>query len=92
MSSLVIPIDTTDLAVQIATLTTLVQQTGTQIMATLDDLNKAVADVQAAVQTAVTLIQSLHTNPGTVTDAEVESAVSSLESAATALGGAKPMP
>ena len=61
-------------------------------MATLDDLNKAVADTQAAVQTAITLIQSLHKGAGSVTDAEVEDAVSKLEAAAAALGGAAPQP
>ena len=62
-------------------------------MAALDDLNKAVADVQAAVQAAVTLIQTLHTGGGgSVSDAEVESAVTQLEAAASALGAAKPMP
>jgi len=63
-----------------------------KIMATLDDLTKAVSDVQAAVATAVTLIQSLHSGAGTVSDAEVEAAVASLEAAATALGGATPQP
>lgn len=78
-----------------------------QIMATLDDLNAAVmaiqtadTNVQAAVATAISLIQSLHTDLGTggsVSDAEVEAAVASLQTAAgdfstavTNLGGAKP--
>jgi hypothetical protein len=61
-------------------------------MATIDDLTKAVADVQNAIQMAVTLIQSLHSGAGTVSDAQVEDAVSKLEAAAQALGGAQPSP
>jgi len=61
-------------------------------MATIDDLTKAVAEVQAAVQAAISLIQSLHMGAGAVTDAQVEDAVSKLEAAALALGGAQPQP
>ena len=63
-------------------------------MATLDDLTAAVASVQSAVNTAVTLIQSLHqaAPAGTVTDAEVEDAVSKLTAAAQALGAVQPQP
>jgi hypothetical protein len=64
-----------------------------KIMATIDDLTMAVADVQAAVHSAVDLIQSLHMGPsGSVTDAQVEDAVSKLEAAAAALAGAQPQP
>jgi hypothetical protein len=63
-----------------------------KIMATIDDLTMAVADVQAAVQAAIALIQSLHMGGSTVTDAQVEDAVSKLEAAAKALGGAQPQP
>lgn len=78
------------------------------MMATLDDLNAAVANIQsadtavkAAVATAIALIETLHQAApvGTVTDAEVESAVSALNAASadfttasTNLGGAKPQP
>ena len=44
-------------------------------MATLDDLNAAVAAIQTAVNNAVTLTESLHTGVGTISDAEVEAAV-----------------
>jgi len=63
-----------------------------KIMAALDDLNSAVAAVQTAVNTAVTLIQSLHSGSGTVSDADVENAVAQLNEAAQALGGAMPQP
>jgi len=61
-------------------------------MAVADDLAKAVADIQSAVQTAITLIQSLHQDAGSVSDAQVEDAVSKLEAASQALGGAQPQP
>jgi hypothetical protein len=63
-----------------------------KIMATIDDLTMAVADVQAAVQSAIALIQSLHMGGNSVTDAQVEDAVAKLEAAAMALGGAQPQP
>ena len=63
-----------------------------KIMSVLDDLNTADAAIQAAVNSAIDLIKSLHTNPGSVTDAEVEAEVAKLQAAASALSAAKPMP
>ncbi len=63
-----------------------------KIMTVLTDLQDADAKIQAAVANAVTLIQSLHTNPGSVTDAEVEAEVANLTAAAAALSGATPQP
>jgi hypothetical protein len=79
-----------DFLIYSATLTIISNQE--KIMATLDDLNKGIADIQAAVAAAITLIQSLHTGAGTVSDAEVEAAVTKLEAASAALGGAQPQP
>jgi hypothetical protein len=59
-------------------------------MSTLTDLQAADAAIKAAVQSAVTLIQSLHSGVGTVSDADVEAVVSDLNAAAAALGGATP--
>lgn len=98
----------------------IIQQQGTQIMSALDDLNNAVAAIQTAdsalqaadvslqdaVNTAVTLIQSLHVGGGSVSDADVEAAVAKLTQAASdvtggasglttataSLAGAKPQP
>lgn len=64
---------------------------------TLDDLNNAVAKIQDAnqanqtadqaiqdsVNQAITLINNLRTNTGSVTDAQVEAAVSALQAAAS---------
>jgi len=61
-------------------------------MSTLTDLQAADAAIKAAVQSAITLIQSLHSGAGTVSDAEVEAVVSDLNAAAAALGGATPSP
>ena len=70
----------------------LVLQKETQAMAVLDDLQAADAAIQAAVQSAITLIQSLHTGTGSVSDADVEKVVADLNAAATALSGATPQP
>jgi hypothetical protein len=63
-----------------------------KIMSTLSDLQAADTAIKNAVQAAITLIQSLHTGAGTVSDAEVEAVVADLNAAATALGGAMPSP
>lgn len=78
-----------------------------KMMAAIDDLTKAVSDIQAtdttikaAVATAVSLIQTLHSGGGgSVTDAQVEAVVAQLETAsgdfsaaATSLGAAVPLP
>jgi uncharacterized iron-regulated membrane protein len=66
-----------------------------KIMATLDDFNAAVMGVQTAVATAITLIEALHTSSGgggSVTDAEVEAAVASLNKASSDLAAAVPKP
>ena len=81
-----------ELLLQIAAAIAVLRLQQGKIMATLDDLNAAVAAIQTAVNNAVTLIQSLHTGVGTVSDAEVEAAVTELKAAATALGGAQAQP
>ena len=63
-----------------------------QTMAALDDLMAAVAGIQSAVDSAITLIQSLHTGTGNITDAEVEAEVTKLQAASAALAGAQPQP
>jgi hypothetical protein len=65
---------------------------GTQIMTVLDDLKAADALTQAAIAAAVTLIESLHTGVGSVSDADVEAVVSDLKAAAGSLSAAAPQP
>jgi len=65
------------------------------IMTTGADLTAALAAVQAAVTNAVALIEMLHQNQtvgGSVSDADVESAVTALNAAAASLAAAKPLP
>lgn len=58
----------------------------TQMASTLADLQAAEAAVAVAVQSAITLIQSM--KAGSVADADVEAVVSQLQTAATALSAA----
>jgi hypothetical protein len=58
-------------------------------MTATQDLEAADAAIQAAIASAVTLIESLHTGTSAVADADVEKVVADLNAAASALSAAK---
>ena len=59
-----------------------------KIMTTGTDLTNAVSGVAAGVTAAITLIQNLRANPNTVSDADVESAVATLQQSVSDLAAA----
>lgn len=61
-------------------------------MALVDDLKAADAQIQAAVQNAIALIQQLHSGGGSVADTDVQAVITDLQNAASALSAAKPTP